>query len=327
MRTRTEYCIWGGSLLALLCFLPPGPAAELGSQGVTAQQTTERSYDLTPRYQKGQTSFYRFTQTAHFLSETGVLARTRQSADFKREVVEVREDGSAVERITWRHYAMATGPGRKGALSEPEHPPWAKDFSYLFSAEDSHKDFHWDYSAIPVTAMGDGFMTYTINAHFEFDFLRSRAHGAIDQLHRVGDSVLVPDTDHPFDIRLRATPQAWTCIKRDHTLTFQGLSVCGGHPCAVLEFWTWLDVVAHLGEGDQKVDRQGFTQFDGHLYVDLRDGSLWKGDFNEWVTLPILGATGKEVSRLYVEYRIGRTTAEAFNTDDSETATSYSGKE
>jgi hypothetical protein len=316
MRSRKQYCICGGLFLALLCFLALGPVGKIGNDAVADQRPTQRSYDLTPRYQKGQTSFYRMTQTVYFLSEAAVLSRTRQSADFKREVVEVREDGSAVERITWRHYAMAVGQGRKGALGEPERPPWTEDFSYLFSAEDSHEDFHWDYSAIPVTAMGDGFMTYTINAHFEFDFLRSRAHGAIEQLRRVGDSVLVPDTDHPFDIRLRATPQAWTCIKRDHTLTFQGLSECGGHPCAVLEFWTWLDVVAHLGEGEQKVDRQGFTQFDGHLYVDLRDGSLWKGDFNESVTLPILGATGKEVSRLYVEYRIERVSAEVFRSTD-----------
>jgi hypothetical protein len=299
--------LWLGLLsFASVCiFVLGAPVRAVGQN--PAESSAGATYDLVPRYQVGQTSFYRLTITLHLLGDDQtVMSRIQDSADMQREVVQIREDGAAVERITWKNYSRAEGQGRTGPLRELERAPWAEDFNYLFSAEDRHEDFHWDYSAIPVGRMGDAFMVFTVNAHFEFDFLRSRFHGAIDQLHRVGDSVPVPDTGRRIEISLRATPVLWTFYKRDHTMTFQGLSECEGRPCAVLAFWTWMDVPVGLGEGDQRAERQGNSQFDGHLYVDLRDGSLWRGDFNEWVTLPTLGPTGKELNRFYVEYRMER---------------------
>ncbi len=267
----------------------------------------QRSYTLTPRYLMGQKSAYRFVNVQFFLEGgQGVVSRAQLSGDFNREVVEVRRDGSAVERITWRNFSIANGEGRSGPLERPEEYPWAKDFTYLFSAEDSHEDFHWDYQDIPRTTAGDRFMMHTINAHFEFDFLRSRAHGGIDKLHRPGDYVGVPDSDHPFEIRLRAAPLTFVVIKRDHTMTFKGLTPCGNRTCAVLTFWTWVDVTVRFSGPPEVQELPGFTQFDGHLLLDVEDGSLHSGFFKEWVTLPAPGPAGVEYQRVYVEYGINR---------------------
>lgn len=272
-----------------------------------AAAAREKSYSLTPRFRVGQKSAYRFVNRQFILSEgQGVVARVELSGDFERAVVEVKADGSAVERVTWRDFSSAFGQGRSGPLAKPEQPPWAKGFSYLLFAEDSHERFHWNYDSIPATSLGDQFMMHTVNAHFEFDFLRSRFHGGIDKLRRVGDRVKVPDTDRPFTIRLRALPLTMECIKRDHTMTFQGVAPCSGRKCAVLFFWTWLDVTSRSGAPPNLLERSGFTQFDGYLLVDLEDGSLHYGYFNEWVTLPTPGATGKELTRFYVEYEIER---------------------
>jgi hypothetical protein len=96
------------------------------------------------------------------------------------------------------------------------------------------------------------------------------------------------------------------CIKRDHPMTFQGVAPCSGRKCAVLYFWTWLDVTSRSGTPPNLLGRPGFTQFDGYLLVDIEDGSLHYGYFNESVTLPTPGATGKELTRFYVEYEIER---------------------
>jgi len=290
-------------------------AAKTGaaSEVYTIPQVLEKRYDLTPRYQLGQTTYYRFVQTIYLVGAAQeVLQRIQTSGNFQRQVVKLREDGAAVERITWRKFANLVGSGRTGPFGEPQTVPASENFSYLFCAEDSYENFHWNYESIPKTMLGDGFMMLSINAHFEFDFLRSRSHGAIHQLHRLGDRVVAPDTDRPFTIHSRAIPQSWTCTKRDLTLTFLGLSEVQRHPCALLEFWTWLDVDAELGSGTNRMQRPGHTQFDGHLLVDLQDGSLWRGDFNEWVTLPTLGPTGKETMKTYVEYRMERISTEEF---------------
>ena len=292
--------------LLVICLVSGNAWAGGPQESHRTSPSREKSYTLTPRFRVGQKSAYRFVNRQFILGEgQGVVARVVLSGDFEREVAEVKADGSAVERITWRDFSSAFGQGRSGTLAKPEQPPWAKGFSYFFSAEDSHERFHWNYDSIPATSLGDQFMMHTVNAHFEFDFLRSRFHGAIDKLRYVGDRVKVPDTDRPFAIRLRALPLTMECIKRDHTMTFQGVAPCAGRKCAVLYFWTWLDVTSRSGTPPNFLERPGFTQFDGYLLVDIEDGSLHYGYFNESVTLPT-GTAGKELTRFYVEYEIER---------------------
>ncbi len=277
------------------------------SENELLARLADQEYRLLPRCVVGCKSHYRLTTVQHHLDEGhSILRRIRTSGDFERCTMAVRPDGAGVEQITWKAFSVAEGKGRAGTWAPAIHLPESSDFSYQFCAEDSYEAFHWSYNALPKTALGDSFMLHTVNAHFEFDFLRSRHHGAIEKLRRIGDSLVIPDNDRQFVLRLRAAPLAWFCTKRDFNVEFVGLSFAAGQLAGIVAFSSWLDVLTHAGHNEKNTESPGNTQFAGHLYVDLSDNSILHADFDEWVCLPALVPNGPLYSRFFVQYRIHR---------------------
>jgi hypothetical protein len=266
----------------------------------------DREFDLTPRAAPGQRSYYRFEQTVHQLGDFfEISARTLTVSEFERTVVEKRPDGGLVEDIIWKRFTSVSGEGRTGTWGPPQEVEWAAGLSYRFCAEDSHEALQELDAQLPDGMEAEGVKMQRINTHYEFDFLRSRAHGYIDRLRKVGDDVVVPDSDRPFELRPRVLPVVWTCTKRDHTLSFAGLSRVGDRAAGVLRFWTWLDVDCRPTLADANQGK-GNTQFNGTLFVDLDDGSLLDGSFEEWAAMPIELPGTSQMMRIYNQFRVTR---------------------
>ncbi len=156
----------------------------------------------------------------------------------------------------------------------------------------------------------------TVDAHFEFDYLRSSFHGGIEKLHRIGDEVEAPDSQLTFSIDLPPIVPSSHLKKTNVYTKFLGLTQINQEPCAILahrqgpgEFSLNFD----LGS-NKAMSIAVNSSFWGNLIVRLQDGSLVHGDFIEHVraqaTIP--GQEKPNYSATQAEYNINEISKEAF---------------
>lgn len=252
----------------------------------TLQSFLTQSFDLKPRFTKGAKRYYRLVIVYKTLDSLGrVISRSEHSGNFERVVESVDASGKAYERITWRNAAIRNSPGAKDPYGPYKKLEWMEGFSYRFSAEDTHEQLSLDLSKFPRTMEGYQSYLLVIDAHFEFDYLRSSYHGAIEKLKRIGDEVEAPDSHIPFRLDYPPLIPNSDLKKKDVFIKFVGLTQVGGEPCAVISH--------RQGPGDFYLDfamgtpapvRTEITSiFAGDLIVRLSDGSLVHGDFIEHV--------------------------------------------
>lgn len=256
---------------------------------MSTQSALAATYDLTYRPKAGTSSFHCMDINYRRLGDGGRVASVDNwRGGFRRQVDAVADDGSVQETITWKHV------GTRVQAADQPFPEWtvldwAHDFTYPFGAESDYSDFHWSYDSFPrdetTWPLGWNVLLLTVDAHFEFDFLRSKRHGAIDRLTKVGDSLIVPDSDHPFWLGLPPIVDVPAFSKRNLRNTFLGLGRANGVDCGVVAFG--MDVspfqVVIMGE---TFDTSSI--FRGTLHVNLEDGVLEHGEFDEFV----IGAQG-----------------------------------
>lgn len=240
-----------------------------------------REYDLSYRPQLGSPSFYvmdivyrhagpaRQTSVENY---RGVFVRTPAAAT----------SGGVAETVVWRHIGHREGPGPE-EIGEWQRVEWADAFTYEFNAEQDYDDYHWSYDSFPRDAnwlVSWNVALLTLDAHFEFDFLRSRRHGAIDRLRRVGDSVLTPDSDRPFWLGFPPMVDVPAFTKRGLRSTFLGLARSGGEDCGVLGFAMDPSPFEMTVAG---TTTEASSSFRGTMHIRLTDGSLERGEFDECV--------------------------------------------
>jgi hypothetical protein len=241
------------------------------------------TFDLTYRPTVGELSYYSLDILYRSIGDAGSVAGVENYRGVFRRSVDDVVPGRVSETITWRHIGRREGSGDSG-LSPWDVIDWAEGFSYPFDAEAAYDDFHWGYDSFPRDdaswLVSWNVLLLTVDAHFEFDFLRSRRHGAIEQLRHVGDSVLTPDSDHPFWLGLPPVVDVPGFTKRNLRTTFVGLTVRDGTPCALLDFG--MDVSPfQMTIAGTTLDVSSI--FRGTLHVRLDDGSLQYGEFDEVV--------------------------------------------
>jgi hypothetical protein len=256
-----------------------GPVAEV----------LEETYDLRYRPRPGEASDYRVGIVYRSLDARGaVLRREAYEGRFRRDVEAVLPDGRVQERITWRGAARREARGEE-PFGDAEPLPYLEGFAYPFSAEDGYEEYHWQHERFPRDMTGWFAMLLTIDAHFEFDFLRSSRHGAIERLRRIGDSVLAPDSGKPFAIHFLPLFDVPGFTKQDLRTTFAGLTRHGDEPCALLAFSTGMSTFEIVAGG---ATIPCTSRFSGTLKVRLSDGALEHGEFTEWVFNPAAASSG-----------------------------------
>lgn len=276
-----------------------------------------QEYDLLPKYKKGDRRYFSLVILYKRLDQMGKVTEvTEHRGDIQRVVESVEANGKAYEVITWKNVAERTTSGDPGKFGPYKKSPWAEGFTYRFSAEDSYQDFHWNYKSFPQTREGYLTMILTVDAHFEFDYLRSSSHGAIEKLQRIGDEVEAPDNHQPFTLNFPPFVPKSHMQKNNVGLKFLGLTQVNGEPCAI---------VAHRqGPGYFSVDFAAgpnaaatmsiTSSFWGNLFVRLSDGSLVHGDFIEQVRsqINIPGQEKPIYAATQAEYNIDEISREAY---------------
>ena len=242
------------------------------------------TYDLSYRPAPAAASYYCLDILYRSIGDEGKVKGVENwRGGFRRAVDTVDPDGAVRETITWKH-ASRRERGADTPFGEWQLLDFAEDFTYPFCAEDDYPDFQPDYSGFPrgeaTWTLGWNVLLLTVDAHFEFDFLRSRRHGGIDRLRQVGDTCLTPDTDHPFRLELPPMVDVPGFTKRNLRNTFVGLTSAGGEACGVVAFG--MDVSPF----EMTIGGHSFgisSIFRGTLTMRLDDGSLEHGEFDEFV--------------------------------------------
>ncbi|MGH2785564.1 MAG: hypothetical protein ACRDJ1_09895 [Actinomycetota bacterium] len=243
-------------------------------------EALQREFDLRYRPKAGDESFYRLDIVYRTLEELGTYsAREGNRGDFKRVVGSVDDAGAVRETITWNNVCRREAKGDE-PFSPWEHLTWADGFEYPFSAEEPYDKFHWNYESFPRDQIGWFVLLLTVDAHFEFDYLRSTRHGAIERLRRIGDRVVSPDSNEPFWLGLPPIVDVPAFNKQNLRTTFEGLTTRNGHDCALLRFEMDRSPF-EMVFGEERV--KASSTFEGTLTVRLADGSLEHGEFLEYV--------------------------------------------
>lgn len=242
-------------------------------------ELTSKEFDLRYRPAVGERNFYRESVCYRNLDEIGqVVSLDYYQGDLERVVDSVDGAGRVIETITWQNVVHATGDGPDGPLEDAESLAWANGYSYTFSAEEDEP--HWSIEGWPRDLVGWFVHCLVIDAHYEYDFLRSVHHGAIDRLKRVGDVVVPPDNERGFPIHFPPLVDVPAFTKRELKTTFVGLTLLNDEPCALLEFdMDASPFIMTMDGGELKMT----PRFSGTLTSRIRDGVLESGEFTEWV--------------------------------------------
>jgi len=294
---------------------PPSPSS--ASSLAKLKPSLTQTYDLKPKYKQGEVCYQRLVIVYHALDSAGhIVNRNEVRGDLERRVESVLPDGKAYEQIRWKNWASRSAPGATGAYGPYQFYDWAEGFSYRFSAEDPHDKFHWNYEKFPKTMQAYLVLMHTVDAHFEFDYLRSSYHGAIEKLRRIGDEVEAPDSHQRFTINFPPLVPNSHLDKTNVYTEFIGLTYAGGEPCAILAHRQgpgdfWLDFAVGPGQTRRSEITSSFA---GNLYVRLSNGTLVHGDFVEWVFSKMPGPDPNKPNHQYMrgDYNIDEISREEY---------------
>jgi hypothetical protein len=269
----------------------------MGLISTAALQLLDREFDLSYRPRPGDTSFYRLQIDYQMLGNDGMVASKDHYQGDMRRVVDGVANGRVDETITWRNILNCAGM----ADDATETPlGFADGFAYRFCSEDTHADFfaRADPSAFPRDMFGWNAFLLMVDAHFEFDFMRSNRHGLVSRLRRIGDRVHTADSDVPFDFEWDPVIRIPGFTKRDGWAELRGLTVTDATPCALLSFGIGVSPFrSQMFGSDASMDSS--TTFAGSLAIRLTDGALFGGAFDERVF-------GVGMPTVFASYEIAR---------------------
>ncbi len=249
------------------------------------------SYNLALNTPVGDRSYYRLSCAYNDLNEIGVVESVNEiRGRLERVVKGIRPDGGREEHVTWDQIEFIMQPDMTKPALAPIPLEFGNGWSYDFCAEKDYEDFDWKTDGIPKDGIGWNFLLLTIDAHFEFDFIHSRFHGAIDKRTRIGDGGLIPDNGKAFDILLDPAISDCTFIRNEFRNEFLGLAVKDGQECAILGFDLGVSPFYMEVKGldptevnPELIHLDMSSTFTGKVYIRLSDGALQYGEFTELV--------------------------------------------
>jgi len=264
-----------------------GIGSRQGNEKIDVLKTLlSKEYSLKPRHTKGQKHHYRLWVTAERFDPYGnVMGRQQWRGDLERVVTSVDSLGSAEEKVTWKNVALRNWVMNEGKYGPHQAVPWAEGFSYKFSAEDDYSEIHWEYQDIPKNMMGFLFRAgLQVSAHYEFDFLRSSRHAAIEKLRRAGELLRYPPEEGKvFSLDFPPLITNSRLERKNVHVGFLGLTLASDEPCALIDYrqgpqnFSW-NMQPSEGAG---LHIQMTSLQRGLFVVRLTDGSLVNGQFIE----------------------------------------------
>jgi hypothetical protein len=266
------------------------------------QTQLARDYDLSLSDREGDVDFFRMRTIYYHGNHLGIMKdRDEVWGDFQREVLKSSRE-SFIVKCTWKDVRLGHSPSLEDEITEWNPLSFAEGFSYEIDL--CIPDFvlaSVDHSKIPKTLVGMKFWVKLMDAHAQFELLRTETHGRISQIKKIGDKVSNPGAHQEggWDFPPLVTDSNFA--NGDYDTMFTGLGMIDGKTCAVLEYINADSRLSSKMQVTPKMyfDQDGTSNFWGHIYVDLESGKLLKGDLYEYVIVQIKGPFLKDAMRLF----------------------------
>ena len=296
---KNQQLLWI-NLISLLLVFAGLSFISCNSQNIESHLTKE--YNLSLNDQEGDVDYFRMKTIYYHGDQMGTMKdRDEVLGTFQREVLKVSQE-SFVAKYTWKNVRVGHSPTIKEEITEWQLLSFAEGFTYEMDLyEPSFLLSSVDHTNIPKTLLGLRFWVKLMDAHAQFELLRTETHGGISHIKKIGDRVSTPGAHQEggWDFPPMITDS--TFANGDYDTIFTGLSIIDGKTCAILEY---INADSRLNSKMQVTpkmlfDQDGTSNFWGHIYVDLESGKLLKGDLYEYVVVQIEGPPISEQMRLF----------------------------
>ena len=261
-----------------------------------------RDYDLSLSDREGAVDYFQMRTIYYHGNHVGIMKdRDEIWGAFQREVLKSSRE-SFIVKCTWKNVRLGHSPSLKNEIKQWQPLSFAEGFTYEIDL--CRPDFvlsSVDHTKIPKTLAGMRFWVKLMDAHSQFELLRTETHGRISQIKKIGDRVSTPGAhqENGWDFPPVITDS--TFANGEYDTMFTGLGMIDGKTCAVLEY---INADSRLSSKMQVTPKMYFAQegtsnFWGHIYVDLESGKLLKGDLYEYVIVQIEGQPLPEPMRVF----------------------------
>lgn len=261
-----------------------------------------KEYDLSLKDKQGEVDYYKMRTIYYHGNSLGIIQdRDEIISSFKREVLKVDKDSHSV-KYTWKSCKSGHNAKPQGEIADWETLAFSDGFTYQidFSSPDYFLSTV-DIEPIPKTMLGMRFWVKIMDAHAQFELLRTESHGSISKLKKTGDRVTSPGASQTggWDFPPLITDSHFT--NGGYETIFTGICLLKGKKCAVLEYIntdSTLSCKIQMNP-DWIFDQEGTSNFWGHIYVDLESGRLIKGDLYEYVVVQVKNPSLPQPMRLF----------------------------
>jgi hypothetical protein len=266
------------------------------------QTQLAKDYDLSLSDQVGDVDYFRMKTIYYHGNHLGIMKdRDEVWGTFQREVLKVNQE-SFVARYTWKDVRLGHSSTLKEEITEWKPLSFAEGFMYEIDLQEPGFVLApVDSTNIPKTLVGMQFWVKLMDAHSQFELLRTETHGSISRIKKIGDRVSTPGANQGGGWDFPPLVTDSTFANGDYDTIFTGLSLVDGKTCAVLEYINADSRVSSKMQVTPKMkfDQDGTSNFWGHIYVDLKSGKLLKGDLYEYVLVQIEGIPLSGQMRLF----------------------------
>jgi hypothetical protein len=271
-------------LLLFLFFFVSFSSSDTGAQDISG--LLNKTYDLSLKGKEGDIDYYRMKTVYYHGNNLGFIQGKEEIlGSFKREVLKAGPDALVV-RYTWKDVRAGSSPQPYAEIATWKPYTFAEGFSYElnFMAPENFLA-PVDVKNIPKTMEGMRFWVKIMDAHSQFELLRTEKNGNINRLSKIGSRVESPDAHQSGGWDLPPFITESKFANGDYETHFVGLGLIDGRACAILEYINADSTLSSkMQTSPQYVfDQQGSSNFWGHIYVDLETGKLIKGDLFEYV--------------------------------------------
>lgn len=258
-------------------------------------------YDLALRDKPGDISHYRMRTVYYHGNALGITYSTEiLIASFKREVKQVEEGVHLVE-FTWTRAKIGTAKGLNENITEWKMLPYAEGFSYSINFAAPNFPGGVDFSPLPNDLDGMKFMVNVLDAHAQFELLRTEPAGGISRIKKPGDRISNPGANQGGPWNFNTFIQDSDFANGEYDTLFTGLGMADGRACAVLEYINSESRIKNKTQvtPEMVMEQESTSNFWGHIYIDLETGKLLKGDLYEYVVTHVKMPGQKELMKLF----------------------------
>lgn len=274
-------------------------------------------YDLSFQEASGDVGYYKMRTVYYHGNSLGIThSREELISTFKREAVKI-EKGIHLVKFTWKEAKIGQDKKIQGEISNWKILPYVSGFTYLLDFENINFPDQIDFSPIPGTLQGMKFMVNILDAHAQFDLLRTQSAGGINRIKKTGDKISNPGAGQSTSWDFNAFIQDSDFTNGEYDTMFTGVCILDGKKCAVLEYINSESRLSSRTQITPKmiIEQEGTSNFWGHIFIDLETGNLVKGDLYEYVivhaTMPGQSQQMRLFERRLIE--IWRVSEEEFN--------------